>query len=403
MTDGISLDRAALNGLRVVEIAQLIAGPMAGSFLADFGADVVHIEDKQHGDPARYTGIAKDGVHLWWKVAGRNKRSVTLDLRTPEGQDVARRLCAWADVVITNFRLGTLERWGLDWERLHAVNPKLIMLQVSGFGGNTTFRDRPGFGKVGEAMSGVVHITGFPDGPPVHTGFSHADSITGLFGAFAIQTALYRKLTDERFEGELIDLALYEGLYRLIEWQVIFYDQTGVVPMRAGNQLANAPAAVINMYKSKDDTWITVTTGTWKSVQKVAALLGEPAEDYATAELQFQRVDRLDQLLRAYIAERETEDVLRAMEEAQVVASVIYDVEAIVNDPTYAERGDIITIDDEELGPVRMQAVLPHFSNHTGAVWRTGPALGEDNELVYKKYIGMSDEEYDALRDASVI
>lgn len=403
MTDGIGLERAALDGLRVVEIAQLIAGPMAGSFLADFGADVVHIEDKQHGDPARYTGITKDGVHLWWKVSGRNKRSVTLDLRTPEGQEVARRLCAWADVVITNFRLGTLERWGLDWESLHAVNPKLIMLQVSGFGGNTSYRDRPGFGKVGEAMSGVVHITGFPDGPPVHTGFSHADSITGLFGAFAIQTALYRKLADPDFEGELIDLALYEGLYRLIEWQVIFYDQTGIPPMRAGNQLANAPAAVINMYESKDDTWITVTTGTWKSVQKVAALLGEPPEDYATAELQFQRVDRLDDLLRRYIAERSADEVLRAMEEAQVVASVIYTVEDIVNDKTYAERGDIITVDDEELGPVRMQAVLPHFSNHRGKVWRTGPALGEDNELVYKKYIGMSDGEYDALRAANVI
>jgi crotonobetainyl-CoA:carnitine CoA-transferase CaiB-like acyl-CoA transferase len=403
MTDGMPLDKAALDGLRVVEIAQLIAGPMAGSFLADFGADVVHIEDRQHGDPARFTGVAKDGVYLWWKVSGRNKRSVTLDLRTEEGQEVARRLCAWADVVITNFRLGTLERWGLDWETLHAVNPKLIMLQVSGFGGNTTFRDRPGFGKVGEAMSGVVHITGFPDGPPVHTGFSHADSITGLFGAFAIQTALYRKASDPDFEGELIDLALYEGLYRLIEWQVIFYDQTGIPPMRAGNQLANAPAAVINMYKSKDDTWITVTTGTWKSVQKVAALLGEPAEDYATAALQFERVDRLDDLLRAYVAERSTEDVLAAMEQAQVVASVIYDVEAIVNDKTYAEREDVITVDDPELGPVRMQAVLPHFSNHRGRVWRTGPSLGEDDELVYKKYIGMSDEEYDALQAANVI
>lgn len=403
MTEGMGLERAALDGLRVVEIAQLIAGPMAGSFLADFGADVVHIEDKQHGDPARHTGIAKDGVHLWWKVSGRNKRSVTLDLRTAEGQQVARRLCGWADVVITNFRLGTLEGWGLDWESLHAVNPKLIMLQVSGFGGNTTYRDRPGFGKVGEAMSGVVHITGFPDGPPVHTGFSHADSITGLFGAFAIQTALYRRFADPGFEGELIDLALYEGLYRLIEWQVIFYDQTGIPPMRAGNQLANAPAAVINMYKSKDDTWITVTTGTWKSVQKVAALLGEPLEDYATAELQFQRVGRLDDLLRRYIATRSTDEVLRAMEEAQVVASVIYTVEDIVNDRTYAERGDIITVEDEELGPVRMQAVLPHFANHAGKVWRTGPALGEDNELVYKKYLGMTDDEFDTLRATNVI
>jgi len=403
MDNPAGLDRAALSGLRVVEIAQLIAGPMVGSFLADFGADIVHVEDREHGDPARYTGMAKDGVYLWWKVSGRNKRSVTLDLRTPEGQDVARRLCAWADVVITNFRVGTLERWGLDWETLHAVNPQLVMLQITGFGANTTLRDRPGFGKVGEAMSGVVHITGFPDGPPVHTGFSHADSITGLFGAFAVQTALYRKAQDPDFDGEYIDLALYEGLYRLIEWQVIFYDQLGMVPMRAGNQLANAPAAVINMYKSQDDQFITVTTGTWRSVQKVAALLDEPQEDYATPERQFERRDRLDELLRTYMAERSTDEALSAMEAAGVVASVIYDVEDIVNDKTYAERENIITVEDAQLGPVRMQAVLPHFARHRGSVWRAGPELGQDNDLVYKGYLGMTDEEYEGLRAREVI
>lgn len=403
MNEVPGLDRAALAGLRVVEIAQLIAGPMVGSFLADFGADVVHVEDPAHGDPARYTGIAKDGVYLWWKVSGRNKRSVTLDLRSPEGQKLARRLCQWADVVITNFRVGTLERWGLDWEALHAENPDLIMLQISGFGANTAHRDRPGFGKVGEAMSGVVHLTGFPEGPPVHTGFSHADSITGLFGAFAVQTALYRKANDPSFEGEYIDLALFEGLYRLIEWQVIFYDQTGTIPMRAGNQLANAPAAVINMYQSKDGQFITVTTGTWRSVQKVAQLLGEPAEDYGTPELQFDRRDRLDELLRHFVSERSTDEALAALEAAEVVASVIYSVEDILNDQTYAERENVVTVDDEDLGQVRMQAVLPHFANHAGSVWRPGPKLGEDNALVYKKYLGMSDEEFESLRTSDVI
>ena len=393
----------ALEGLKVVEIAQLIAGPMAGSFLADFGADVVHVEDPKHGDPGRYTGITKDGHYLWWKVSGRNKRSVTLDLRTPEGQDVARRLCQWADVVITNFRASTLDQWGLNWERLHAENPTLVMLQITGFGANTSLRDRPGFGKVGEAMSGVVHLTGFPDGPPVHTGFSHADSLTGLIGAFAVQTAMYRKANDPNFEGEYIDLALFEALYRLCEWQVIFYDQTGVAPKRAGNQLANAPAAVINMYKSVDDVWVTVTTGTWRSVQKVADLLGEPPDDYATPELQFERRDRLDDLLRAFIGERTAEVALELMGAAEVVASVIFDAGDIVNDPTYAEREDVITVDDRDLGPVRMQAVLPHFANYPGAVWRSGPELGEDNELVYKSYLGMDGDEYDDLSETEVI
>ncbi len=252
-------------------------------------------------------------------------------------------------------------------------------------------------------MSGVVHLTGFPDGPPVHTGFSHADSLTGLIGAFAIQMALYRRETDQDFAGEWIDLALFEALYRLCEWQVIVYDQTGIVPMRAGNQLANAPAAVVNLFSSKDDQWVTVTTGTWRSVQKVAALLGESAEDYDTPEKQFARRDRLDVLMREFVAERLAQDAIDAMTEAEVVASLIFSVEDILADPTYAEREDVITVDDPDLGPVRMQAVLPKLANHGGEVWRTGPALGEDNELVYKTYIGMTDEELATLTAQAVI
>src|ERR1700722_9415983 len=226
---------------------------MADTLLADLGADVVHVEDPEVGDPQRTTGIPNDaGVSLWWKVSGRNKRSVTINLRDAEGQELARKLVAWADVLITNFRVGTLEKWGLDWESVHAVNRRLVMLQITGFGTDTTLRNSPGFGKVGEAMSGVVNITGFPDGAPVHTGFSHADSVTGLMGAFAVQAALYRRDNDPHFDGEWIDLALSDSLFRLIEWQAILYDQLGLVPNRAGNRLAVAPGAVINTYQSAD-------------------------------------------------------------------------------------------------------------------------------------------------------
>ena len=241
----------ALAGVKVVEFAHVIAGPLAGTLLADLGADVVHVEDPKAGDPGRSQGPTKDGVHLWWKVSGRNKRSVTLDLRSPAGQALAHELIQWADVVITNMRFDTLARWGLDWEGIHRLNPRAVMLQITGNGATTTARNDPGFGKVGEARSGVVHITGFPDGPPVHTGFSHADSVTALMGAFAISAALVRR-GDPDFEGEWIDLALFESLFRLIEWQVIVYDQLGVPPMRAGNQLAVAPGAVINTYLSAD-------------------------------------------------------------------------------------------------------------------------------------------------------
>jgi formyl-CoA transferase len=391
-----------LKGLRVLEIAQLIAGPLAGTFLADYGAEVIHIEAPDHGDPARYTGHAKDGTYLWWKVAGRNKRSITLDLRVPAGQELARKVAAWADVVITNFRPGTLVKWGLDWQTLHRGNPKLIMLQISGFGLNTTLQERPGFGKVGEAMSGVVHLTGFPDGPPVHTGFSHADSVTAITGAFAVQAALYRRSVDENFDGELIDLALFESLFRLIEWQVVLYDQLGIAAERAGNRLASAPAAVINMYLAKNNEWVTVTTGTWRSVQKVASLLGEPPEDYDTPEKQTARRDRLDELLHEYVGARTAQETVGEMIAAGVVASTVFSMREIMTDPTYDEREDIITIEDEDLGPLRMQGVVPRMHNHPGRVWRTGAKLGADNDLVFKEILNLSDDEIAALRSAGV-
>lgn len=391
---------SALSGLRVLEIAQLIAGPMSGSFLADFGADVVHLEDPRRGDPQRVTGVANsDGVFLWWKVSGRNKRSVTVDLRRPEGQDLAR----WADVVVTNFRVETLERWGLDWARLHAENSRLIVLQVTGYGANTSQRNRPGFGKVGEAMSGVVQVTGFPGGPPVHAGFSHADSLTGLMGAFAVQAALYRRAADPQFAGEWIDLALFETLYRLIEWQVIIHDQLGIVPERAGNQLPVSPAAVINTYLSADQTWITVTSGTPRSVRKVADLLGENLADYQTVEQQRARQGRLDELLAAWIGAHDAADALAAMRAAEVVAAPVYTVADIMADPTYRERGDIIEVADDELGPVKMQAVLPRFANHAGSVWRAGPALGADTDLVLRDYLALPPAEIGRLRAAGVI
>jgi formyl-CoA transferase len=400
---GATDERAALHGLKVLEIAQLIAGPMAGSFLADMGADVIHLEDPVTGDPQRVVGVHHEGTYLWWKVSGRNKRSATLDLRQEEGQDLARQLAGWADVVITNFRVETLERWGLDWASLHKANPRLIVLHISGFGTDTTLRNSPGFGKVGEAMSGVVQITGFPDGPPVHTGFSHADSITGLMGAFAVQVALYRRSSDPDFQGEFIDLALFESLYRLIEWQVIAHDVLGVIPTRAGNQLPVSPAAVINTYLSADGEWITVTSGTPRSVQKVAAMLGEPAEDYDSVDKQQARREYLDDALRAFVGERPAVDVLEAMARTEVVASRVFTMADIVKDQTYRERKDIIEVEDETLGKVKMQAVIPKLANHAGSVWRSGTSLGADNELVYRGVLGLTEDRYDELQKKHVI
>lgn len=385
----MSLKPGALEGLKVVEFAHVIAGPLSGTLLADLGATVVHVEDPGSGDPQRGAGPDKDGVHLWWKVAARNKRSVTLNLRTEDGRKVARELAEWADVVITNFRVSTLEKWGLDYASLKIINPKVIVLQVTGFGANTSRRNEPGFGKVGEAMSGVVNITGFEDTPPVHTGFSHGDSVTGLMGAFAIQAALYRKHTDPDFDGEWIDLALYEGLFRLIEWQVIFYDQLGTVPGRVGNKLAAAPAAVINLYGTADGRWLTVTSGTPRSVSNVAALVGEPAENYTTRKDQAANSAHLDKLLGEWISTRTLAECLETMKRLEVVASSIFTVEDMIADQTFQERENIVTVKDPDLGDIRMQNVVPRLSNYSGKIWRSAPKLGEDNNLVYGEWLKM--------------
>jgi formyl-CoA transferase len=348
-------------------------------------------------------GPAKDGVYLWWKVAARNKRSLGLDLRKPKGREIATKLAAWADVVITNLRTDTLDAWKLDWPSLHAVNDKLVYLQITGFGTTGPLRSAPGFGKVGEARSGVVHLTGFPEGPPVHTGFSHADTTTALMGAYGVLAALHRKSHDPEFHGEWVDLALFESLYRLIEWQVIVHDQLDVVPGRTGNRLAVAPAAVVNTYESKDGEWVTVTSATRRSVLNVVRLLGLDEGDFQTVEAQTARADVLDRALRAWTLARTTDECLAAMQKAEVVASRIFSVADIVADPTYREREDVVTVADPELGDVRMQGVVPKLHRHGGRVWRTGPALGQDRELVLREWLGLSEAEVKGLAAEGVI
>jgi formyl-CoA transferase len=392
-----------LAGIKVVEFAQVIAGPLCGTLMADMGADVIHVEPPGTGDSARRMGPAKDGHHLWWKVLGRNKRSATLDMRSDSAAELVQRLVEWADVVIVTFRATTVERFGLDWDSVHRTNPSAVLLQISGYGENTTLRDSPGFGKMGEARSGLVHLTGFPDGPPVHTGFSHGDAVTGLMAAFAVSAALVRRANHPERQGEWIDLALFEPLFRLVEWQVILHDQLGTVPQRTGNALAVAPAAVIGCYRSADDAWVTVTSGTPRSVVNIVRLLGMDTEALADTMAQTAARAEIDAALEKWIADRPAEEAVAALVAADVVASRVYDMADIAADPIYAERGDIVTVPDADLGEVRMQAALPHFRTDPGSVWRTGAALGEDNDLVYGDWLGISTERVAELRAGGVI
>lgn len=392
-----------LRGVKVVEFAQVIAGPLAGTLMADLGADVVHVESPAGGDSARHMGPERNGAHLWWKVLGRNKRSTTLDLRTTEGQEIAHRLVAWADVVIVTFRADTVERYGLDWESVQRINPSAVLLQISGYGARSSKRNAPGFGKMGEARSGVVHLTGFPDGPPIHTGFSHGDAVSGLMGAYAVMAALYRREQQPDRPGEWIDLALSDTLLRLVEWQIVFRDQLGIVPERSGNQLAVAPAAVVNVYRSADDAWVTVTSGTPRSVQNIAKLLGYDESRYATNADQIVGRFTLDEGLRTWIGAHGVDECLAVMEGAGVVASKVYDVDDILADETFAERDVITTVSDEHLGDVRMQGVIPQMVTAPGTIWRTGPALGQDNDLVYGDWLGLSAKDLEGLSQDEVI
>lgn len=406
--NGLTTDESAgpagpLRGLRVVEFAQIIAGPLAGTLMADLGAEVVHVEPPGVGDPHRNTGPTKNGTPLWWKVAARNKRSVTLDLHQPEAQDIAHQLVAQTDVVFTTMRAATIDRWRLDWKTLHAINPKLVLVQISGFGSNTSRRNDPGFGKVGEARSGTVYVSGQPDGPPTHAGFSQGDATTAVMAAFAAMSAVHQRNTDPAFDGEHIDLALFETLFRIADWQVIYYDQLGQVPERSGNRLANAPAAVVNTYMTADAGWVTVTSATLRSVLNVVRMIGLDESHYRTWEAQRAGAEEIDTALGAWVAERTTDECIRAMREFQVTGERIFSMADIVEDPIYAEREDIVTIEDDELGPVRMQGVVPKMMRNPGKVWRSAPVLGQDTFEVLSRWLGLSEAECTNLAARGVI
>ena len=384
-----------LVGLKVVELAHLVAGPMAGSIMADLGADVVHVEAPQTGDPARRVGPSKNGIPLWWKVGARNKRSVTIDLRTSDGQSLARRLAGWADVVITNFRPATLERWQLDHRTLQRTNRSLITLQISAFGATGSGRDRTGFGKIGEAMSGAPFLTGDASGRPMLAGYLLSDAVAALMGVVAVEAALYRRSVDESFDGEWIDVALFEPLFRMIDWQVIVHDQLGIVPERAGDDSPMSETALVETLLTDDGDWIVVSCGTDRALAGAAEVVGRVPGELDPTEL--------GRALGEWVATRPTNECATVLAGAGVSVSRVYSVADIVADPLYNARENLVTVDDPDLGPVRMPAVLPHLRSHPGRVWRTAPTLGQDNDDVFSNQLGLSQSEIARLRRSGTI
>jgi crotonobetainyl-CoA:carnitine CoA-transferase CaiB-like acyl-CoA transferase len=391
----------ALGGIKVIDTATLFAGPLAATVLGDFGAEVIKVEHPR-GDPSRSHGFAKDGVGLWWKTLGRNKKCVTLNLGKPEGQEIFARLVEDADVVIESFRPGTLERWNLGYERLSGINPGLVLARVTGFGQFGPYRNRPGFGTLAESMSGFAHVTGQPDGPPTLPPFGLADGIAALATAVAILTALRARDTTGR--GQVVDLAIIEPIFTVLGPQPTVYDQLGVIQQRSGNRsVNNAPR---NTYETKDGHWVAVSTSAQSIAERVMRLVGHP--EYID-EPWFQKgserakhADELDEAVGAWISDRTRDEVVEAFEEAGAAIAPIYDIEGIMNDPQYRALDSIITVEDPELGPIKMQNTLFRLSETPGDVRWSGPTIGEHNEEVYGD-LGIGKQELDELSGKGIL
>jgi crotonobetainyl-CoA:carnitine CoA-transferase CaiB-like acyl-CoA transferase len=386
----------ALAGLKVLDVSTLFAGPLAATMLGDFGADVIKIEHPR-GDPVRSHGASKDGVGLWAKVVGRNKRGITLYLGSPEGQDVFRRLVADADVVIENFRPGTLERWGLGYPQLSGDNPGLVLTRVTGFGQIGPYAGRPGFGTLAEAMSGFAAITGEPDGPPTLPPFGLADGIAALAAAFATMTALRARETTGR--GQVVDLAIIEPILTIVGPQPTVWDALHQVQERSGNRSANnAPR---NTYLTRDGRWVAVSTSAQSIAERVMRLVGRPELTqepwFASGGERAKHADILDEAVAAWVAQHDRDEVVRAFEEAHAAVAPIYDVRDIVADPQFQALESLVRIPDPELGSVLMQNVLFRLSETPGRINSAGPSLGQHTEEVLAE-IGIDADQLAELR-----
>ncbi|MGV9901487.1 CaiB/BaiF CoA transferase family protein [Streptomyces sp. NPDC003388] len=400
--DGRPGSPGSLGGLRVLDLATLFAGPMAATLLGDFGAEVIKVEHPVRPDPSRGHGPAKDGVGLWWKVLGRNKRAITLDLSRPGGRATLLRLAATADVVIENFRPGTLEKWDLGWPELSAANPRLVLARVTAFGQFGPYAHRPGFGTLAEAMSGFAALTGEPDAPPTLPPFGLADSVAGLATAYAVLTALAAR--DRTGEGQVVDMAIIEPILAVLGPQPTWYDQLGYVQERTGNRSANnAPR---NTYRTADGAWVAVSTSAQSVAERVMRLVGRPelAEEpwFATGAQRAAHADVLDEAVGDWIAARDRAEVLAAFEKAEAAVAPVQDVRDVLADPQYQALDTVTTVDDPELGPLRMQNVLFRLSGTPGAIRWAGRPHGADTDAVLTE-LGLGPDELRALREEGAL
>jgi succinyl-CoA--D-citramalate CoA-transferase len=394
-----------LEGLTVIDAGTTIAGPLAASFLGDFGAEVIKIEMPGQGDPTRQWAPKKDGVSLWWKVSGRNKKLITLNLRRPRGQEILKELVSDADILIENFRPGTMEQWNVGYDDLKQINPRLIMVRISGYGQDGPYSHRPGYGTIAEAMSGIPSFTGFPDKPPTLSAFPLADAAAGLFGAMGAMFAVYHRDVKGTGEGQFVDVSLYEPLFRLVESFVIAYDQLGYVKQRQGNRMEESSPR--NAYQTHDGEWIAISASSQRTFERLARAIGNPElvhdARFVDNPSRVDNASALDALLGDWFARLCLDEAMQVMKEHDVVAGPIYNIERIFEDAHFQARQNIIEVDDPELGTIQMQNVSPRLSRTPGKVRFAGLGLGEHNEEVYRERLGLSAAEIEQLKAEGVI
>lgn len=385
-----------------MDASTILAGPLCCQILGDFGADVVKIEHPNNGDSMRGHAESKDGVPIWWKEISRNKRALALNLGTPEGAEVMKKLVASADVLVENFRPGTFERWGIGPEELHAVNPGLVMVRLTGFGQTGPYSSRPGFGTLAEAMSGFAHLTGEANGPPTLPAFGLADSICGISASSAVMMAL--RYRDQSGEGQVIDLNILQPILTAVGPGPLIYDQLGIVGQRNGNRSTNnAPR---NTYLTKDDKWVAVSTSAQSIAERVMRIVGHPEVIneawFGSGSSRVKHVDELDEYVGSWIRDHTREEVLDVFEEAGAAVAPIFNAADIVSDPHIRETEMLTRVPDDDFGSMLQHNVMWKMSKSPGSIRFTGRGLGQDTDEILGQ-IGLCGQEIAALRESGAI
>ena len=410
MSEHVTIDdrlKGPLSGVRVIEMGQLVAGPFVGSRMADFGAEVIKVESPGQGDAMRRWGHHRyKDQSLWWPVLASNKNTVSANLREKRGQDLMRRLIKTADVLVENFKPGTLEKWGLDPESLHIINPGLIIARVSGFGQTGPYSSRPGFASVGEAMGGLRYINGFPDQPPPRTGISLGDSLAGMFATQGVLMALYWRDTIGKGKGQVVDASITESCFAMLESALPEYDKVGFIRQPSGTGLANVSPS--NIFPTKDEKWVVIAANLDAMFKRLCDAMEQPelADDprYSTHQARGENCDELDARIADWTREFTATELDVRLDEHGVVSGPIYSIEDIVNDPHYQARGMIRRYQDDELGDIAVPGFVPLLSETKSEIaWLGSSKVGAHNEEIYCGLLGMTPTELQALENDGII